>query len=155
MRGKKTNVFNNLLAIDSNHHPPEGGSGPPKSIQKKLKKKTGWDWNQKAQENAEKAVVINNPEQGISYVIEYADGYYYAQSYSYNPYLIYTQMGPTIKGIISSYYKATNMKSPDGYCSNDDSSATSTGPIMPVPMPGPIPVPMPAPAPFGVPVFGF
>jgi len=84
-------------------------------------------------------------------VIEYADGYYYIQYY--NPYLISTQMGVTIKSIMGSYYKATNIRSPDGYCSNDDSSTTSMRPTLPLPIT--VPFAIPAPAPFGVPAFGF
>ena len=52
---------------------PKGGSGPPNSVIKELKKKTGWDWaaNEKIWLNQ---IIINGPDDSRSYQVIYPNG---------------------------------------------------------------------------------
>ena len=118
----------------SNHHNPKGGYGPPKSIQKLLKKQTGWDWGEKAENNANKAVVEQSAD--CTWKITYADGSVY--NVIPNIYSISSRMMPTKPQIISYYYSANGATSGE----------TDNLPVLPIPTPNAIsgiqPVPIPA-----------
>ena len=122
----------------SNHHDPKGGSGPPKKMQQLVKDKTGWDWDEKARNNANKATVEQWVE-GTQWRITYADGSEY-----YVPFNIYrydNYMYPSTEQIMNYYYKV-----------NSPSSGTNTLPSLYIPFPNT--VPMFAPAPVLIPIFG-
>ena len=74
----------------SDHHPPEGGSGPPNSVKKALKEKTDWDSNDRSFLNQIRvvshfngAVKVTYPDRRVGYIYPTAYEYYNCMSASY------------------------------------------------------------------------
>lgn len=88
----------------SNHHKPKGKSGPPKSVTKKLKDKTGWDWEAKAKDNASRATLEPGLE-SVLWTIKYADGSIYNIP-SWDPVYKFG-VKPNNEAIASFYYSAS------------------------------------------------
>jgi len=118
----------------SNHHTPKGGNGPSKSIQKMLKEQTGWDWEEKAKNNANNATITQG-DLGM-WVITYADGSVYCEEPNY---IIPTSgLPPSLTSIMHDYY---NVNSPKSENSSDIVIVT------PIPSSGVLPIPQTIPTP--------
>jgi hypothetical protein len=124
------------------HHGPKGGSGPPKSIQKLLKDKTGWDWGTKDQDWLSKISVMG-PDDGNDYYITYPDGrsvvWHESRYYGSVP-----RFGLSATTLYGAYFSG----------SYGGSKGTLTSPVY-IPVPNSAPISFSMFAPFSITAFGF
>lgn len=122
---------------------PKGGSGSSKSVMKKLKEQTGWDWDAKDKDWLNKIEMSASP--AGYYFISYPDG---RMVTVYKPYTGFSMpYSPSNQNLREHYFEPTYID-----LSGGKTNTNPSGPII-VPLPNPIPIPVPAPAPMPVPVF--
>ena len=121
---------------------PRGGSGPPNSVMKKLKERTGWDWagNDSGWLNR---IVIGYDPAGYT-IIEYPDErtvtVYNPTSWYSRPYI------PSVEDLRAHYFGSAYID-----LSSGSTAINPSGPIVLPINPGSIPIPFPEPIP--IPIF--
>lgn len=121
---------------------PKGGSGPPNSVIKKLKEKTGWNWATNDKNWLNKIEVSHDPA-GYT-LIEYPNGRTVIVYQPVNAFFM--SYSPSDQNLRQYYFGPTYIDRSGGKTNTNPS-----GPII-VPIPDPVPIPVPAPAPVPIPV---